>query len=653
LKELKLKNVANFINGYAFKPDDWESSGKPIIRIQNLTDETKPFNYTNKKVPEKYYIKNGDVLVSWSATIDVFEWNRGDALLNQHIFKVEFKQKVILKNYFRFILRDTISELSRFRHGSTMTHVTKRDFENHLIPVPDLDNQKRIGQVLTDCETLIAQRKESIALLDDLLKSTFLEMFGDPRNNEKKWDFDKVIKFADCIVPGRDKPKSFTGNIPWVTTNDLEHLGFTSESKDQIGLTETEISDVKARTVPEGSVLMTCVGDLGVVTIATQRMLVNQQLHSFQCKDNMNNLFLMFVLSFQTGYMYNRASTTTVPYLNKTNSNSIPVIKPPINQQLKFAKIVEKVEETKKLYKNHLAQLEKLYGRLSQDSFKGELDLSKVVLREEFLDQKEAAKVIKIDSNKDIENLPAIITEDNDNSDFWKDYQKPESVQITNDLTAENFANKIGVNFEHLTSFPGIKRLVIDKNQTLGAEFIADIANQLNLNVKFNFNKSVDELIKEEQDWSKVKYARIDEEDFHEEDFEPIDIDEPLKLRIEDVSSEFLADLIKERFKDHHFSMEMLIKYFDEEQEMEISYYSSDALKKKPYLHERQDLKKFIFSAITSENHSNQNPFLKLEQVFYDAQKENFGLKLSARDYKIFKEKDAYQRSGIYFKIVK
>lgn len=80
--------------------------------------------------------------------------------------------------------------------------------------------------------------------------------------------------------------------------------------------------------------------------------------------------------------MYKRASTTTVPYLNKTNCNSIPVIKPPLNQQIEFSKIIEEVEQTKQLYENHLIELENLYYRLSQDAFKGELDLSRVVLRE-------------------------------------------------------------------------------------------------------------------------------------------------------------------------------------------------------------------------------------------------------------------------------
>lgn len=242
----------------------------------------------------------------------------------------------------------------------------------------DIDDQKRIAKALSQCEALIQKRKESIDLLDDLLKSKFFDMFGDPRTNSKEWEIDSVITYADCIVPARDKPKSFTGSIPWVTTVDLLHLGKTIKSKQNIGLTEEEISQAGARVIPRDSVIMTCVGDLGVVSIAESNMVINQQLHAFQCKKKMNNIFLMYVLSFQKQYMYKVASKTTVPYMNKTNCNSIPVIKPPIDFQIEFATAYERTNKIKKQFVQSLQELENLYGSISQRAFNGELDLSKV-----------------------------------------------------------------------------------------------------------------------------------------------------------------------------------------------------------------------------------------------------------------------------------
>lgn len=191
--------------------------------------------------------------------------------------------------------------------------------------------------------------------------------------NEKGWIKSKIIDFADCIVPGRDKPKSFTGDTPWITTDDLIHLGFTTLSKKSLGLSFEEINEVRARVIPANSILITCVGDLGVVSINSNATVVNQQLHSFQCKTELNNIFAMYSLSFEKGFMYKNASITTVPYMNKAICNSIPVIVPPLKLQTQFAHIVEKTEALKVHYQTSLHELENLFGSLSQRAFKGEL----------------------------------------------------------------------------------------------------------------------------------------------------------------------------------------------------------------------------------------------------------------------------------------
>ncbi len=242
------------------------------------------------------------------------------------------------------------------------------------IPLPEkYDDQIRIAAILTRAENLIAKRKESIKALDEFLKCTFLEMFGDPVRNENGWEEKTAIDFAGCIVPGRDKPKSFTGYTPWVTTDDLVHLGFTEKSKSGIGLSDEEIKEVRARVIPKGSVIITCVGDLGVVTIAKVDMVVNQQLHTFQCNLVINNIYFMHAISYQKAFMYKRATMTTVPYMNKTVCNSIPLMCPPLSLQNKFAAIVEKIESMKVKYNESLVEMEKLYGGLSQRAFRGEL----------------------------------------------------------------------------------------------------------------------------------------------------------------------------------------------------------------------------------------------------------------------------------------
>src|SRR6185503_7060510 len=86
--EATVGDLGEFINGLAFKPADWGTKGRPIIRIQNLTNPDAKFNFTTSSVDPRFVVKHGDILVSWSATLDAFTWRGPEAILNQHIFKV-------------------------------------------------------------------------------------------------------------------------------------------------------------------------------------------------------------------------------------------------------------------------------------------------------------------------------------------------------------------------------------------------------------------------------------------------------------------------------------------------------------------------------------------------------------------------------------
>ena len=83
----RLNQIGKYVNGYAFKPKDWTDTGRPIIRIQDLTGSNDNPNYYSGVLDEKYLIHDGDILVSWAATLDAYVWKREEAWLNQHIFK--------------------------------------------------------------------------------------------------------------------------------------------------------------------------------------------------------------------------------------------------------------------------------------------------------------------------------------------------------------------------------------------------------------------------------------------------------------------------------------------------------------------------------------------------------------------------------------
>ena len=139
----KVGEVADYINGRAFKPTEWEKVGLPIIRIQNLNDANAPYNYSSSSFEDKYLVKRGDLLFAWAASLGTYIWKGQKAWLNQHIFKV-IPQPYMDKMYLYYSLLNLISDFYRQSHGSGMVHITKGKFENTPILIPPLNEQKRI-----------------------------------------------------------------------------------------------------------------------------------------------------------------------------------------------------------------------------------------------------------------------------------------------------------------------------------------------------------------------------------------------------------------------------------------------------------------------------------------------------------------------------
>ena len=146
---MTLGQVATYINGRAFKPSEWEGSGLPIIRIQNLTESNKKYNYSTRTFEEKFRIQNDDLLFAWSASLGAFIWKGGEAWLNQHIFKVEPKP-FIQKRYLYYFLLYVIADLYAKTHGSGMVHITKGPFMATPIHVPSLPAQKHIAEKIDE-----------------------------------------------------------------------------------------------------------------------------------------------------------------------------------------------------------------------------------------------------------------------------------------------------------------------------------------------------------------------------------------------------------------------------------------------------------------------------------------------------------------------
>lgn len=177
---VRMGDIATYINGYAFKPDDWKTDGKPIIRIQNLNDPSASYNYFNGELDSKYKVQNGDVLISWATHFEAYVWHGNDAWLNQHIFKVVFNKKQINKIYFVYSTEEALKQAFRNAHGfkPTMEHLKRSDFENAVVKLPNFTIQSEFEEFERNVQLTKLTAQKSLSKLVILKKSLMQEYFG-------------------------------------------------------------------------------------------------------------------------------------------------------------------------------------------------------------------------------------------------------------------------------------------------------------------------------------------------------------------------------------------------------------------------------------------------------------------------------------------
>jgi len=178
----RVNDTGLYVNGLAFKPSDWRKKGLPIIRIQNLTDPAKEFNFAEGDFPDEVLVRDGDLLVSWSATLEAFKWDRGPGVLNQHIFRVIPAEGLATSDFLLLLLRNAIREMaeSEHAHGLVMTHINREPFVNHVVLIPPLAEQHRIvvkvDELMALCSRVEAARAERESKRDKLTAASLARL---------------------------------------------------------------------------------------------------------------------------------------------------------------------------------------------------------------------------------------------------------------------------------------------------------------------------------------------------------------------------------------------------------------------------------------------------------------------------------------------
>ena len=376
---VQLGDVAGFINGVAFKPADWEESGRRILRIQNLTDPTKPFNRTNRAVAKKYEVAPGDLLVSWSATLGVFVWEGPDtALVNQHIFRVEPDAGRIDPNYLRHMLADALVEMERHLHGATMKHVNRGEFLATTIPLPPLAEQKRIARILDAADALRAKRREALAQLDILLQSTFLDMFGDPVTNPMGWEKPPLEDLCEKVIDCPHSTPRWSGSgVICLRTSNLGK-GEWNWADTRFVIEEDYTERTRRSEILPNDIILSREGTVGVLALVDEgmRLCMGQRLVQLRVNDSqLHPRFLLNLLLHDLApeRLSRLITGSTSKHLNVKELRKLPVLLPPLDLQRRFAVIVASVEQQKAGQRAHLDELDTLFASLQSRAFRGDL----------------------------------------------------------------------------------------------------------------------------------------------------------------------------------------------------------------------------------------------------------------------------------------
>ena len=358
MEHKKLGDIATYINGYAFKPQDRGEKGLPIIRIQDLTGNAYDVGFYDGDYPERIEINDGDILISWSASLGVYIWDKGKALLNQHIFKVVFDKIKVDKRYFVFAVQYKLKEMELKTHGATMKHIVKKDFDNTLIPFPSIKDQIEIANIISKASEIISLRQEQLEKLEELIRARFVELFGDVKINQhnyKKIKIKQVLKSCEAGWSGN-------GTQRVKKDDEIAVLKVSAVTKGYFIPEECKVLDdqenIKKYVTPEkGDLLFSrantreMVGATAIVREDYPTLILPDKLWKIRFNDSANVFYMKYVLSSKSIRNEFSASSTGTSgsmfnvSMDKFKEIEIPIA--PIELQNQFADFVQAIDKSK------------------------------------------------------------------------------------------------------------------------------------------------------------------------------------------------------------------------------------------------------------------------------------------------------------------
>jgi type I restriction enzyme S subunit len=399
----QIGSLCTLENGRAFKPSEWTTDGLPIVRIQNLNNPVATFNYYNGEFSDRYYLRGGELLFAWSGTpgtsFGAHVWRGSEAVLNQHIFRVDFNEAAIDKRFLRFAINQKLNELIDVAHGGVgLRHVTKGKFESTEIALAPLNEQKCIADKLDAILARVAACRERLDRIPGILKrfrqsvlaaatsGILTEEWRAERKIDASWNDGTLELLLDVKPRNGYSPRS----VDKITS--VKALTLTATTS---GKFRGEYFKYIDEDIPKNSHLWLQPGDILIQRANTLEYVGTSVLYEgfpaefiypdLMMKTRANNQvlprFLLYILQSDKVRVHFRVNATgtagNMPKINQSTVLTAPVSWPIIEEQTEIVRRVESLftyaDRLEARYTAARAQIDKLTPAILAKAFRGEL----------------------------------------------------------------------------------------------------------------------------------------------------------------------------------------------------------------------------------------------------------------------------------------
>lgn len=369
-KFVKLKDVCTFVNGRAYKQDELLDTGKyPVLRVGNFFSKSDWY-YSDLELQDDKYCEDGDLLFALSASFGPKTWDGGKVIYHYHIWKIILSEN-LHREYLYYYLKNESERIKSSGHGATMIHVTKGGMEERDFFLPDIQIQKKASDVLSKVERIIEYKKQQLADLDNLIKSRFVEMFGDPVSNSSDW---RIERLSDIGTLGRgvskhrprNAPELLGGIYPLIQTGDVANADlYITDYK----LTYSDLGLSQSKMWEKGTLCITIAANIAKTSILNFDSCFPDSVVGFIPNMNTNNIFMHYWFSFFQQLLESQAPESAQKNINLQILSELKVIVPPINIQNQFANFVQATDKLKVEVQKSLDKTQVLFDSLMQQYF--------------------------------------------------------------------------------------------------------------------------------------------------------------------------------------------------------------------------------------------------------------------------------------------